>query len=391
MRKIKNGLYRNVGLKSGGSSATWHFQFTFRGKQYSGDTKHTSRGAAKAWLDAYKFNLSNKGVGLIPTALMPDLQHALDDWCKAKNGQVVASHIKDVETAITLHCKDYLGYLISEITTPVVERIRTTYLSTVGNGYHGAKLHHTEGGANTVVKHLRSVIGSYISKSMYDDLPLKEMPFKIEDLEAQESLKGVLWPEQVLQFLQHGKRSRHPHAYTAICLMLCLGLREDETLNARWEAVSWRNHTYSVACDRARKITTKSRKSREIAIPDWLEQHLRNLWETAGKPLMGLILPNKKDKKHVAGYTAKPIARCARKMEIQNLHPHSLRGSFATGHFEIGTPLGQIQLMLGHASSDTTLLYISQRPFEQAKAQELLAARMGLNASGAHFELEYQI
>lgn len=391
MRRIKNGLYRNTDLKSGGQSSTWHFQFTFRGKAYCGDTKHTSRSAAKAWLDAYKFNLANKGVGLIPTALMPDLQHAVDDWCKAKKGQVVASHIKDVETAITLHCQDYLGYPISEITNPVVEAIRANYLATVGDGYHGAKLTHTEGGANTVVKHLRSVIGSNISRSMYDNRPLKQMPFDIEDLVVQESLKGILWPEQVPLFLEYARRSPNPHAYTAVCLMICLGLREDEALSARWEALSWRNHTYSVACDRTQKITTKSRKKREIAIPAWLEQHLRDLWKSAGMPLTGLILPNQKGRKHVAGYTAKPIARCALKMEIQNLHPHSLRASFATGHFEVGTPLGQIQLMLGHASSDTTLLYISQRPFEQARAQELLAARMGLYSSLAHCELEYQI
>ena len=78
-------------------------------------------------------------------------------------------------------------------------------------------------------------------------------------------------------------------------------------------------------------------------------------------------------------------------MGIQNLHPHVLRASFATGHFEVGTVLSQIQQMMGHASPETTLGYIFQRPVEQAISQERLAEKMGLKATVARFELEYQI
>jgi len=393
MRKIVGGLYRNVGLKVAdkGRSATWHFQIKFRGKPYSGDTKHTSHEAAKKWLAQYKDNLADKGVGLITQESIPNLEKALDTWCKSKQGQVVDSHINDVRTAIMLHCKDYLGSLISEITNPVVEAIRSKFLSTSGSGYHGAILTHNEGGANNVVKHLKSVIRSNISTSMYDNRPLVEMPFKIEDLEVQESLKGIVWPEQVPDFLVLVRQSRNPHVYTSICLMLCLGLREDEALCARWEAVNWRNHSYVVAGDPAKKISTKTRKSREIPMSEWLEQNLQKSWEAAGRPLTGLMLPTKAGKKHFEGYTAKPIARCARRLGIQNLHPHVLRASFATGHFEVGTELSQIQQMMGHQSPETTLGYIFQRPVDQAISQERLAAKMGLKTKVTHIDIEYQI
>jgi len=47
---------------------------------------------------------------------------------------------------------------------------------------------------------------------------------------------------------------------------------------------------------------------------------------------------------------------------IDGLHPHSLRATFATAHWEAGTPLSQITAMLGHRDPNTTMIYINQRP-----------------------------
>lgn len=42
---------------------------------------------------------------------------------------------------------------------------------------------------------------------------------------------------------------------------------------------------------------------------------------------------------------------------FQNLHPHTLRHTFATQHLGSGTPLHEIKSMLGHVKLDTTLIY----------------------------------
>ena len=393
MRRIKGGLYKNERKKGPKkSSDTWHFQIKYRKKPYSGDTGQTSLEGAKEWLKKYKEALAQRAIGWIQPEAVPTLKMALEEWVKLKKGQVGDLHLQAVETSINTHCDKYLKFRLTEFTNPVVEAIRRDYLATEGHGYHGAVLSHVKGGANTVVKHLRLVIRNNISSSMYDQRPLKGMPFDLEDLPAQEEAKGVLWPEQILEFLERAKRSRNPHVYSALSMMIALGIREDETLNARWECLSWRSCEYTVTGDRRLDISTKNRGSRSIAVPEWLMTHLRELWLRAGKPFKGLILPSAPGKKHYKGYTGKPIARCAREMELLNIHPHVLRAAFATGHFEVGTALGQIQQMLDHASPETTLGYISKRPFKQAIAQERLADRMGLSSSTkGKPDLEYYI
>ena len=127
----------------------------------------------------------------------------------------------------------------------------------------------------------------------------------------------------------------------------------------------------------ARDVTVKDASIREIPIPDWLLKHLKGIWEEAKSPAVGLILPAPDGAQHECQFTTKPVARCARKLGVHGLTPHRLRATWATGHFEIGTPLSQIQQMMGHESPETTLKYIVQRPMDQAVAQANLAARMG--------------
>ncbi|MDR7695259.1 tyrosine-type recombinase/integrase [Riemerella anatipestifer] len=61
----------------------------------------------------------------------------------------------------------------------------------------------------------------------------------------------------------------------------------------------------------------------------------------------------------------KVLKAYGKKLGIQNLHPHTLRHTFATHHFlNNGTKLEEIKTMLGHSSYDTTLIY-AQIPTEQ--------------------------
>lgn len=390
--KLKSGLYKSKKSRSKDREPTWHFQIRYRRKAYDGDTGQTGLEAAKEWLKRYRANLAKKGVGWVDPDLVPTLGMALDEWVKLHANQVTDAHLNAVQTSIRIHCKQHLHKRLSDFTTPLIESIRRDYLSTTGVGYKGAVLPHTEGGANTLVKHLRLLLRSQISTSMYDTRPLEQMPFEIEDLPSQEEAGSTLWPERVAEFLNLAQKSPNPDAYTALAIMLSLGLREDEALSLRWECLSWEASEYTVTGDRQAQHSTKNRKSRKIAVQSWLIAHLRQRWDAAGKPSKGLIMSQPNGQKHARGYTAKPIARCAREMGLHGIHPHSLRAAFATAHYEAGTPLGQIQLMLGHASPDTTLGYISKRPFRQAEAQEHLSKHMRLGQDPTlSSEIEYHI
>lgn len=69
------------------------------------------------------------------------------------------------------------------------------------------------------------------------------------------------------------------------------------------------------------------------------------------------------------------------KPKIHGLHPHVLRATFATAHWEAGTPLSLITAMLGHEDPQTTMGYIRQRARDAKKAQTKVAESMGLAPS----------
>jgi integrase len=128
----------------------------------------------------------------------------------------------------------------------------------------------------------------------------------------------------------------------------------------------------------------KNRKVREVPIPDWLMLHLGDMrpkGTTRGLILVAGTNEEGEQISHHKNFTAKPVARIGRKLRILGLTPHRLRATFATAHFEAGTPLSQIQQMLGHEDPQTTMGYIVQRPKDQIKAQSRVAKSMGFRST----------
>jgi integrase len=201
---------------------------------------------------------------------------------------------------------------------------------------------------------------------------LAARPFKTRPIKVQKKVLPTLWPEDVAAFLAAVKglgAGRDMH--TAILLMLSLGLRENEALGATWEGFDGRLGVYAPP-------KTKNREVREIALPPGLLEHLLSVY---GEERTGLVMEGAAGG-HRGGFTAKTVARAGLALGIVGLHPHSLRATFATAHWEAGTPLGQIMAMLGHAQPQTTMIYVRQRPRDAAAAQAKVAAAMG-NVFGA--------
>jgi integrase len=287
--------------------------------------------------------------------------------------------VVNVRTALALHLKSLLHLQLHQIDNQVVEDARTDYLNCKGIGHRPGQegeweLGHTLGGANKLVQHLSSVVGWAVRRGT-----LPAMPFKLPKLKPEPKVKPVLWPELTQSLLAEAARGRRypgqafPHSETAMRLQLQLGLREDEALGARWEWLDRRRQCYTVG-------ENKSRTIREIHVPAALLDHLdRVLGPTTARPT-GLIIPAEDGKPHGPGFTAKPVERCGLVAGIPGLHPHRLRASFATAHFEAGTDIGTIQKMLGHEDQETTWRYIVQRPKDQALAQERVALLQGFQA-----------
>ena len=366
--KFRNGLAK-IGR-------VYYFHFSFAGKSYHGSTGCEHRTSAEQVLQKKREDLALARAGvLVLRKDIPTLSKALDKWCAAQKGAATDEHIYNVRTALQLHLKPLMHLQLDQLDNQVVEDARTAYLNCKGTGHRPGQegeweLGHTLGGANKIVQHLGSVVGWAVRRR---EGGLDRMPYKLRPLKPEPSIKPILWPELVQPFLSETLRGRRyagqafPHTHTAILLMLTLGLREGEAVGATWEQVDWRRRVF--------QVYGHDRELREIPIPAWVMDHLqRVLGPTTALP-SGPILPG-----HGSGFTAKAVERAAAKVGATGLHPHRLRASFATTHFEAGTPLSQIQQMMGHSDPETTMGYIVQRPRDQAAAQERVSELMGFES-----------
>lgn len=150
----------------------------------------------------------------------------------------------------------------------------------------------------------------------------------------------------------------------AVRLMLGLGLREAEVDGARWEWLDALQLEYKVG-------KAKGMKPRTLGVPDWVLPYIVALPRTVS----GLIFPGEDGKPHPHGWLRKALARGGRALGVVGtLGNHRLRASFATRHAAAGTPLSDLQAMMGHFSITTTRDYIEDDLDQQKTAQNNLAA-----------------
>jgi integrase len=277
--------------------------------------------------------------------------------------------------------------LAMEVTTPLVESIRTTFLASpsrrnlqgkvadqirakaikaraLGKAVRETPLaRHTNVGANKLIRHL-SFVFSWGVKT--DRLP--RMPFKrLKDLVEQEPVKTFLRLEQVKPFLAELDRLNNLHVMVAVRAMLYLGLREDEAMHMRWTGF-----------DGPRKVYTATDTKTGENIPLPVPKDLRRLLET----LRGVVdegcpwcLPSCYDHRakawrvHFAQFTAKAIRRAGKKLGITGLRPHRMRGSMATLMARSGANAFVIKKAGRWKRMDTALRYVQVVEDDVTEAQ----------------------
>lgn len=385
--RVRGGLVKYPG------GSTWFYLVRFRGKIRRGDTGCTSFDAAKAWLAKERDRWALEEHGLQREDAPATLRQVLDAWLETRGPVVGETHRAQMKFMAEDHFAELLPRRLVDVTLIELERIRAELLSKpvlyVRGGRVVGERPRGEGGVNTIFR----LLGNLWNWASTRGFVVGECP-KVRRLNPQEIVRSVVWPELVPRFLAavdvvppmynrkdpappKVQRERSEDQRLAIRLQLLAGLREQEALGLRWNWIDWRRGVYTVG-------ETKSRKVREIPLADELVTLLRARWEIQGRPSFGLVMPDDETgEAHKKGYTARTVRFAGRKVGIVGLHPHRLRATFATTLWEIGTPLVQIQLMMGHEKPETTLGYIVQRQKDQAEAVRRMAAVMGVGPSAS--------
>lgn len=161
------------------------------------------------------------------------------------------------------------------------------------------------------------------------------------------------------------KTLKSKHHKVIILLMLDCGLRVSEACSIKFKNFDFKNRTITL-----QSLKKKSKSLRSIPISDRLYKCLGDYLQIFKKELSPnkYMFPSKKDENsHISRKTIWAVLKNVKnKTLITNLHPHTLRHSFATHHLSAGTSLAEIKEMLGHKSYNTTLIY-AEIPTEKLK------------------------
>jgi integrase len=197
---------------------------------------------------------------------------------------------------------------------------------------------------------------------------LKSLPFKVDFLRVQEKPRPTLAAPKVQEFLAGVDRTTGSiHVRVMLRVMVGLGLRESEVLGMRWEWFDVENQTYTVG-------KAKGKEARVLPVPVWLWSAVHAM----PKVLSEWVFPAEDGKPHRPQFCKKALKRVCLDLGLGNVTQHRLRATFATLHSEAGTPIPEIQGMLGHKNVATTMIYVETSPEAKRQAQETLRRKLGL-------------
>lgn len=332
----------------------YYYKFEFKGQCYHGSTDEESERKAIEFLEALKTELRDKARrGEVSRLSLPKVSGMYDEWLTVAKTQFSDRHLKSFDSYMRLHIEPSLGDLtLDRVTTERVEKCRAANLENGG----------TPGGANALIKTLNTIFGFAIRRRI-----LAVRPYVVSKLRVQRKPRVVLPAPTIGTFLEAVDKSRNPNVSGIIRMMVGLGLRENEALNARWEHLDLHRKTYQPG-------KTKGGKSQMLPVPDWLAAFLKAI---PGREEEGYIFLASDGLPHRTGYTRKPIERAGKVVGLVKLTPHRLRATFATMHAEAGTPLPKIQAMLGHSEITTTMRYVEDSTAGLREAQDRVAEAMG--------------
>jgi len=141
---------------------------------------------------------------------------------------------------------------------------------------------------------------------------------------------------------------------TMIQLMLDTGIRLAEACNLRWKDIDLNTGKLMVR-------QGKNSKDRSLWIGEEDLESLRTWRERQAKDVTGNpahIFTTLAGKPVSRRYVQKMVGRLAAKAGIQkNVHPHTLRHSFATDLYRDTSKIRLVQKALGHSDLSTTMIY----------------------------------
>ena len=179
--------------------------------------------------------------------------------------------------------------------------------------------------------------------------------------------KRYLSQDELVRFIAEAKNETNHVAANALLLLLYTGVRKHEALEARWEHIDLNKGTWLLP-------KTKSGKSRYAILNQMAIVLLSQMKEQATTQHVFVG----RDPNKPLNTPTKAFKRILNRAEIKDFRIHDLRHAYASLAISNGASLYEVQHLLGHASSQTTMRYahLADEKLRQASASVANAIEM---------------
>jgi len=345
MAGFKNGLQK-VG-------DVYHFCFRVNSKQFKGSTRARDLQTARKVLEE-KRQEAILGKPLHPAEVLT-FAALVQEWISIHAVFASRKHIENVELMSRIWLIPRFGKTaIDQITLGMVLEARSRLLE-AGRSVSTA---------NSLFRVVKLLMNHAVTAGH-----LESVPFRIKLLKVQRKPRPIVPASRIPEFLAAvDARSKSPHVTVMIKAMLGLGIRESEALGMRWQWLNSPAKTYVVG-------KAKGMEARVIPVPNWLWDAIHDMPKT----FSDWVFPAEDGKPHRPHFCKKVLQSVAEDLGLGDLSQHRLRATFASLHAEAGTPITDIQGMLGHRAITTTMIYIETSLEAKRRSQDALSQKLGLS------------
>ncbi len=344
MAGFKNGLQK-VG-------DVYHYCFRINRKQFKGSTRAHDLQTAKKVLEG-KRQEALLGKPSVPKEA-PTFAALVQDWLTAHARTTSAGHRQGVEHISRMWMTPHLGTCrIDQVTQGMILEARSRMLEA--------------GRSMATANHLLRVVKLLWNHAVASGF-IESIPFKVKPLRVQKKPRPVVPASRVPEFLAAiDAKSHAPQIAVMLKVMLGLGMRESEVLGMRWEWFDVARRTYTIG-------KAKGKEARVLPVPNWLWDALQTMPNTISE----WVFPGVGGRRHHPHFCRGDLKKVCQDLGLGNVTQHRLRASFASLHAEAGTPITEIQGMLGHKNIATTMIYVETSLEAKRRAQDALGQKLGL-------------
>lgn len=329
----------------------WHYELRVNGQRLHGSTKAMDLATAKKVLETKRREALEGQYRIV--SRIPTLKDLFDLWQRNHQGVFSSKHLIPVGCTYRKWIQPRLGATkIDQIGGSAVDSLRSEALRSGRSPRY----------VNNMLKILKLLL-NYGVKTGF----IKEAPVQIKMLRLQKKPRPVLPAARISEFFTAmDEAAENPHVPVMIRVMVGLGLREGEVLGMRREWFDLTNHTYTVG-------KAKGKEARVIPVPSWLWGSIHNMPQAQ---LSEWMFPSADGKPHRSQFCKKALHRVCAELKLGQVTQHRLRATFASLHAAAGTPITEIQGMLGHKNIQTTMIYVETSLEAKRKAQDALSQKL---------------